>query len=89
VRRIHLGSQGAGTLYDIHDRILAQSDIAADQPLGQPYLVKSELSFVRWPVPKLPAKPIAAELAKLGYLNVNGRPYSAKLVRSMFEGLAR
>jgi hypothetical protein len=32
---------------------------------------------------------IAAELATLGHLNVNGRPYSAKSVRSMFEGPAR
>ena len=32
---------------------------------------------------------IAAELAALGHLNVNGRPYSAKSVRSMVEGAAR
>jgi Resolvase, N terminal domain len=32
---------------------------------------------------------IAAELAALGHLNVNGRPYSAKSVRSMIEGPAR
>ena len=32
---------------------------------------------------------IAAELAALGHLNVNGRPYSAKSVRSMVEGPAR
>ena len=30
---------------------------------------------------------IAAEFATLGHLNVNGRPYSAKSVRSMIEGL--
>ena len=32
---------------------------------------------------------IAAELAVLGHLNVNCRPYSAKSVRSMIEGPAR
>ena len=32
---------------------------------------------------------IAAELAALGHLNVNGQPYSAKSVRSMIEGPAR
>ena len=32
---------------------------------------------------------IAAELAALGHLNVNGQPYSAKSVRSMVEGPAR
>ena len=32
---------------------------------------------------------IAAELAALGHVNVNGRPYSAKSVRSMIEGPAR
>ena len=32
---------------------------------------------------------IAAELAALGHLNVNSRPYSAKSVRSMIEGPSR
>jgi hypothetical protein len=32
---------------------------------------------------------IAAELAMLGHLNVNGRPFNAKSVRSMIEEPAR
>jgi hypothetical protein len=39
---------------DLHYHILAVSKIAAEQPLGQPFLVKSEhflRLFVRWPVP--------------------------------------
>jgi hypothetical protein len=38
---------------------------------------------------RLSYRAVAADLAKRGYLNVNGRPYAAESIKAMVSGWAR